>query len=102
MYRFPSLLVYVLVCVVGVSVLLLSPQAMFDASELITQREIVSQRVNELLQERAESFHLVLDDISIVSARVLYLSICICVSPCVGSSKAPLGLYIVLAPLQLQ
>ena len=41
-------------------------QAMFDASELITQREVVSQRVNELLQERAESFHLLLDDISIV------------------------------------
>ena len=39
---------------------------MFDASELITQREVVSQRVNELLQERAESFHLLLDDISIV------------------------------------
>ena len=43
------------------------PQAMFDASELITQREVVSQRINEMLQERAESFHLLLDDISIVS-----------------------------------
>ena len=43
------------------------PQAMFDASELITQREVVSQRVNEMLQERAESFHLILDDISLVS-----------------------------------
>ena len=41
-------------------------QAMFDASELITQREVVSQRVNELLQDRAESFHLLLDDISLV------------------------------------
>ena len=39
---------------------------MFNASELITQREVVSQRVNELLQERAESFHILLDDISIV------------------------------------
>lgn len=45
-------------------------QAMFDASELITQREVVSQRVNELLQERAESFHLLLDDISIVRTYV--------------------------------
>ena len=44
----------------------LQTQAMFNASELITQREVVSQRVNELLQERAESFHLLLDDISIV------------------------------------
>lgn len=44
---------------------------MFDASELITQREVVSQRVNELLQERAESFHLLLDDISIVSMKPL-------------------------------
>jgi prohibitin 1 len=39
--------------------------AMFDASELITQREVVSQRINEMLQDRAESFHILLDDISI-------------------------------------
>ena len=45
-------------------------QAMFDASELITQREVVSQRVNELLQERAESFHILLDDISIVRSHL--------------------------------
>ena len=45
-------------------------QAMFDASELITQREVVSQRVNELLQERAESFHILLDDISIVRGHL--------------------------------
>ena len=42
-------------------------QAEFDASELITQREVVSQRVNELLTDRAKSFGLLLDDISIVS-----------------------------------
>ena len=42
-------------------------QAQFDASELITQREVVSQKVNELLTERAKTFGLVLDDISIVS-----------------------------------
>ncbi len=42
-------------------------QAEFDASELITQRELVSQRVNELLTERGEQFGLLLDDISIVS-----------------------------------
>ena len=44
-------------------------QAMFDASELITQREVVSQRVNEMLQERAQSFHILLDDISLVSTH---------------------------------
>ncbi|KAL5489611.1 hypothetical protein EMCRGX_G018722 [Ephydatia muelleri] len=39
--------------------------AEFDASELITQREVVSQRVNEMLTERAATFGLVLDDIAI-------------------------------------
>lgn len=42
-------------------------QAQFDASELITQREMVSQRVNEELTERAAQFGLILDDISLVS-----------------------------------
>jgi len=39
--------------------------AQFDASELITQREMVSQRVNEELTERAAQFGLILDDISL-------------------------------------
>lgn len=39
--------------------------AQFDAGELITQREIVSQRVNEELTERAAQFGLILDDISL-------------------------------------
>jgi len=39
--------------------------AEFDASELITQRELVSQRVSEDLMDRAKSFGLVLDDISL-------------------------------------
>ncbi|XP_065051484.1 prohibitin 1-like [Rhopilema esculentum] len=39
--------------------------AQFDASELITQRELVSQKVQEALVERAHSFGLVLDDISL-------------------------------------
>jgi prohibitin 1 len=39
--------------------------AEFDAGELITQREIVSQRVNTELTKRAEQFGLILDDISI-------------------------------------
>jgi len=39
--------------------------AQFDASEMITQRELVSQRVSEELVERATQFGLILDDISI-------------------------------------
>lgn len=39
--------------------------AQFDASELITQRELVSQRVNAELTERGAQFGLVLDDISL-------------------------------------
>lgn len=40
--------------------------AQFDAGELITQRELVSQKVSEHLTERASQFGLILDDISIV------------------------------------
>jgi len=39
--------------------------AQFDAAELITQREVVSQKVSEALTERAGHFGLILDDISI-------------------------------------
>merc|ERR1712154_485876 len=39
--------------------------AQFDAGELITQRELVSARVNSLLTKRATQFGLILDDISI-------------------------------------
>lgn len=41
--------------------------AQFDAGELITQRELVSQKVSEDLTERAAQFGVILDDISIVS-----------------------------------
>ena len=54
-------------------IILPSPQAEFDASELITQREVVSQRVSELLMERGETFGLILDDISIVSCSITIL-----------------------------
>jgi len=40
--------------------------AKYDASELITQRTRVSNAINELLEERASKFNLILDDISIV------------------------------------
>lgn len=39
--------------------------AQFDAGELITQREMVSQRVSEELTTRAKQFGFILDDISI-------------------------------------
>lgn len=39
--------------------------AQFDASELITQRELVSQRIREELTKRAREFHIVLEDVSI-------------------------------------
>lgn len=39
--------------------------AQFDASEMITQREIVSQRVSEELTERSATFGIMLDDISL-------------------------------------
>jgi len=39
--------------------------AQFDAGELITQRELVSQKVSDELIERANQFGLMLDDISI-------------------------------------
>ncbi|XP_031835958.1 prohibitin 1 [Nomia melanderi] len=39
--------------------------AQFDAGELITQRELVSQKVNEDLTERAAQFGIILDDISL-------------------------------------
>lgn len=48
-------------------------QARFDAGELITQRELVSRQVSEDLTERAATFGLILDDVSLV--RVLPFSV---------------------------
>ncbi|RKP13454.1 band 7 family-domain-containing protein [Piptocephalis cylindrospora] len=39
--------------------------AQFDASELITQRELVSSRIREDLLRRAKEFHIELEDVSI-------------------------------------
>lgn len=39
--------------------------AQFDASELITQRELVSQKIREDLIKRSEEFHILLEDVSI-------------------------------------
>ncbi|XP_063150323.1 prohibitin 1-like [Candoia aspera] len=45
--------------------ILKSVVARFDAEELITQRELVSRQVSEDLSERAASFGLLLDDVSL-------------------------------------
>ena len=46
--------------------------AQFDASELITQRTMVSQEISKMLTERAGQFGLILDDISIVSKKIKF------------------------------
>ncbi|MBN3309593.1 PHB protein, partial [Amia calva] len=43
--------------------------ARFDAGELITQRELVSRQVSEDLTERASTFGLILDDVSLVAQQ---------------------------------
>jgi len=39
--------------------------AQYDAGELITQRDTVSQQIREALMERSRDFHIMLDDVSI-------------------------------------
>ena len=51
-------------------------QAQFDASELITQREIVSSKCREALNSRAKTFRIVLDDISIT--HLAFGKVCRC------------------------
>jgi regulator of protease activity HflC (stomatin/prohibitin superfamily) len=42
-----------------------SPQAQFDADQLLTQRESVSRSIRESLNARAAEFHIYLEDVSI-------------------------------------
>lgn len=44
--------------------------AQFDASELITNREIVSARIRDDLLQRAKEFNILLEDVSIVSPKM--------------------------------
>ena len=39
--------------------------AQYNAEQLLTEREKVSERIRELLEERAEKYHIKLDDVSI-------------------------------------
>jgi len=39
--------------------------AQFNADQLLTMREAVSKQINEILEDRAKAFHLILDDVSI-------------------------------------
>lgn len=41
--------------------------AQYNASQLITQREVVSREIRRILQERATSFNIALDDVSITN-----------------------------------
>ena len=49
-------------------------QAQYDASELITYREMVSQKITDELTQRSAHFGLILDDISIVSLSACVLA----------------------------
>lgn len=51
--------------------------AQFDASELITQREIVSSRIREDLVKRAREFNIELEDVSIVSVFLQFSIWCV-------------------------
>ncbi|OWK49453.1 Prohibitin [Lonchura striata] len=50
---------------VNITLRILFRPARFDAGELITQRELVSRQVSEDLTERAATFGLILDDVSL-------------------------------------
>ena len=42
-----------------------TPQAKYNASELLTKRELVSSQIRSQLEKRAREFRIVLDDVSI-------------------------------------
>ena len=48
-------------------------QAKYDAAELITQRENVSQQIRERLSKRAKSFGILVEDVAIVSFKPTFV-----------------------------
>ena len=44
--------------------------AQYNASQLITMREVVSKEIRQLLVQRARTFNIVLDDVSITAVRL--------------------------------
>jgi prohibitin 2 len=47
--------------------------AQYNASQLITMREVVSKEIRQLLVQRARTFNIVLDDVSITAVRLVRL-----------------------------
>lgn len=43
--------------------------AQHDAEELITQREVVSEKIATTMEKRAKDFHITLDDVSLTQLR---------------------------------
>lgn len=58
--------------------------AQYNASQLITQREVVSKDILRILTNRAAQFNVVLDDVSITQASTLA-----CGDSCVPENKIP-------------
>uniref|UniRef100_A0A3Q2H5B0 Prohibitin n=1 Tax=Equus caballus TaxID=9796 RepID=A0A3Q2H5B0_HORSE len=65
--------------------ILKSVVARFDAGELITQRELVSRQVSDDLTERAATFGLILDDVSLKHSHIG--NTMMCVPPSLSSSS---------------
>ena len=59
--------------------------AQYNASQLITQREVVSRDILRILTSRAAQFNIVLDDVSITQAR-LFWHPCAQYSPLTGTA----------------
>ena len=45
--------------------------AQYNASELLTKREVVSRQIRDMLVPRARDFHILLDDVSITHLAII-------------------------------